>query len=194
MPRDKSALKDAFWRNGFGFVSENRYQDAVLPKAFTTQRKDLHDTLIESKKLPDLKGAPVASWMLARIAFLAGRKFPYGWDEIVGSDGAEFWLRFYCLSEELALSGLLSVTGSNKKADLHVSHLREEDGIGICDAFIQEMLAEPSKLQKCRIIVQYTEMTDPSFRFIMPHIYGWDGRRFLDGISPAHAVDPDEYV
>jgi len=194
MPRDKTTLKDAFWRGGFGFVAESQYQDAVLPKAFTTRREDLHNIFLGSSELPDLKGAPVASWVLARLAFLSGRKFPYSLDEVIGSDGAEYWLRFYCLSEELTLSGVLSVTGSNKKVDLHTSHLREEDGSGICDAFMQAMLAEPHKLQKCCVIVQYTELTDPNFRFIMPRIYGWDGRRFLDGISPAHAVDPDEYI
>jgi hypothetical protein len=193
MPRDKSQLKDAFWRNHFGFVAEDRYHVVDLPGSFTSKRDALEKTFVHSGRLPNLKGAPVASWVLARLSFLAGRNFPYSYDAVIGSDGADFWLRFYCISEELSPLGLVSLTGSNRGINLWAKHLKQEDGNGICDAFIGEMIASPQSLAKCRIVVQYTEMTDPNIRFIMPRIYGWDGRKFLDGEAPEHAIDPDEY-
>ena len=193
MSRDKSNLKDAFWRNHFGFVAEARYHDVELPKSFFAKYDALHKIFTDSKQLSDLNGAPVASWVLARLAFLAGRKFPYGYGEVIGSDGGDFWLRFYCLSEELAASGVVTLSGSNLGVNLWINHLREEDGNGIYDAFTQEMLVDPSAVSKCRIVVQNTDMADPNIRFLIPRIYGWDGQVFLDGESPEHCVSPDDY-
>ena len=86
-----------FWEGDVGFLCEERYHDVDLPGAVTTKRERVDQALLAGG-LPDLSGAPVASWLLARGARLAGKHFPYSYGQVVGSDGADYWLRFYCLS------------------------------------------------------------------------------------------------
>ena len=194
MAREKAQLQDAFWHGSFGFVAEAGYWAMALPKTSTTKYPDFHLTLSDSGQLPDLKGAPIASWVLARLAFLSGRKFPYAYGEVTGSDGGDLWLRYYVLSDDLALRGMITLSCSHLLVNLWVDHFRQEDGLAMYEEFIQALLENPLALKKCRIVVQYTEMTDPNFNWIMPRIHGWDGHRFLYGEAPEHAIDPDEHL
>ncbi len=194
MAREKAQLQDAFWHGLFGFLGEAGYRAVDLPKTFTIKHLDFHTALSNSGRLPDMNDAPVASWVLARLAFLSGRKFPYGYDEVTGSDGGDFWLRYYVLSDDLTPRGMITLSGHHLRVDLWANPFREEDGAAMSEAFIQALLENPLQLRKCRITVQYTEMTDPNFNWIMPRIHGWDGHRFLYGEAPEHAIDPDEYL
>ena len=191
--RDPSKLADVIWSGEVGFMCEARYQDIDLPGALTAKREHVEQELLASGMLPDLSGAPIASWLLARVARLAGKHFPYSYGQVIGSDGADYWLRFYCLSRSGSPIGLLSCLGKQAGVVLAVRHLPGLEPNPLLDSFIHSLLAAPGDVSKCKVIVQYTEMSDPEVVFHIPRVYGWDGRRFLNEGAPEHAVDPKEY-
>jgi hypothetical protein len=144
--------------------------------------------------LPDLAGAPVASWLLARIARLAGKRFPYSYGEVAGSDAASYWVRYFVLSQAGKPVGILSVSGSARGIRLSLAHTSDVAAEAICDAFVAGLLEKPHDVARCRVVSVYTELTDPDCRFVLPRVYGWDGKRFLNETAPEHALEaPGDY-
>jgi hypothetical protein len=193
MPREPEKLSDVIWNGEFGFVCEDRYRDVVFEPCFRAARENFERYLLQSNRLPELGGAPVASWLLARLARLAGHRFPFSFGQVVGSDGAEYSLRFFCFSKPKTPIGVLACVGSAEGIHLSLGLLKAEDGEAILDAFVEALLQEPCNVARCRLVVQYTEMTDPKVAFHLPKVYGWDGRHYLNEVAPEHAVDPSEY-
>ena len=191
--RGASAIPDAFWSSGYGFVCEDRYRGVELPGALSITRSSVEATLSGSGALPPLDGAPVASWLLARIAFLSAGRFPFSHGQVVGSDGAAYFLRFYCIVPTATPAGVLSCCGSSKGISFGLRHPKEQQGDQVLDAFQAVLLEHPSQVRRCRVVVQYTEMTDPEIAFHIPQVYGWDGKRYLNEQAPEHAIDPSEY-
>jgi hypothetical protein len=191
--RDPSQLTGVIWIEDMGFLCEDSYHDVDPPGAVTTQREHVDKELQASGALPNLAGAPVASWLLARVARLAGKRFPYSYGQVIGSDGADYWLRFYCLSRSGSPIGVLSCFGSQKEVVLAVRHAPNSEPNVVLDSFIRALLTTPGDVSRCRVIVQYTEMTDPEVAFHIPRVYGWDHNRYLNEGAPEHAVDPSEY-
>jgi hypothetical protein len=191
--RDPSQLADVTWVEDVGFMCEERYHDVDPPGAVTTKREHVDKELLATEALPDLAGAPVASWLLARVARLTGKRFPYSYGQVVGSDGADYWLRFYCLSRSGSPIGVLSCFGSQAGVVLAVRHVPSSEPNVLLDSFIRALLAAPGDVSRCRVIVQYTEMTDPEVAFHIPRVYGWNGSRYLNEGAPEHAVDPSDY-
>lgn len=191
--RDPSKLTGVVWAGDVGFLCEERYHDIDLPGAVTTTRERLEQELLASGVLPEMSGAPVASWLLARVARLAGKRFPYSYGQVIGSDGADYWLRFYCLKRSGSPIGVLSCFGKQAGVVLSVRHPPDSEPKVLMDSFIRALLAAPGEVSRCRVIVQYIDMTDPEIAFHIPKVYGWDGQRYLNEGAPEHAVDPTEY-
>jgi hypothetical protein len=193
MARDAEQLSEAIWSGDFGFICEDRYQDVQFPVRASVQRENFEQDLIDSRRLPELNGAPVASWLLARIARLAGCRFPYAFGEVVGSDGADYWLRFLCMTKPAKPAGVVHCSGKADGLELSVSLIKPSDGEAILDAFTEALLQNAAEVKRCRIVVQYTEMTDPEIAFHIPKVYGWDGGRYLNESAPEHTIDPSDY-
>ncbi len=144
--------------------------------------------------LPDLSGAPVASWLLARIARLAGKRFPYSYGEVAGSDAASYWVRYFVISQTGKPVGILSVLGTARDITLSLAHTSDTVPEEICAAFLAGLLHEPNNIARCRLVSVYTELTDPDCRFALPRVYGWDGKRFFNETAPEHALEtPGNY-
>ena len=191
--RDLSNIPGIFWSEDIGFVCEDRYRDVGVSDGQLINRPDIRDVLQASHKLPPLAGAPVASWVLARLALLCGRKYPFSHGQVLGSDGADYWLRFYCILRSGKPAGIVVCCGSEDHVALSSKHPKAVEGNQILDAFQNALLAEPNKVIPCRIVVQYTEFTDPEIAFHIPRAYGYDGEQFLNEQCPEHAIDPTEY-
>jgi hypothetical protein len=192
-PRDPSQLNDAIWVEDIGFIAHNGRYDPEFPHRTFTERKDLEKTLRKSGKLPDLGRAPIASWYLARLAHLCGKRFPYKYGGVLGSDGADYWLRMYCLKRPATVSGILHCTGKQTEIRLSLQHQESENAAPVLDKFIRALLQAPAELSRCKVIVQYTEFTDPDLKFHIPRVYGWNGLRYFNEGAPQHAIDPDDY-
>jgi hypothetical protein len=193
MPRDPNQLNNAIWAGHFGFVCERRYQGVVFPGKAQTVRENLIQTLRESGKLPDLGGAPVASWFLARLAHLCGKRFPYSYGQVIGSDGADYWLRLFCIIRPAIPIGMLHCSGKQERITFSYQHSGWPDPNRVLEKFIEVLLESPSEVSKCKVIVQYTEFCDPNLAFHIPRVYGWNGLRYFNEGAPQHAIDPTEY-
>ncbi len=58
---------------------------------------------------------------------------------------------------------------------------------------LQTPSGESIDVTRCRLVVQYTEFTDPKVAFHVPKVYGWDGRHYINEEAPEYIVDPSEY-
>jgi hypothetical protein len=99
-------------------------------------RSGIEKTLSSSGALPPLNGAPVGSWLLARIAFLSGKRFPFSYGQVVGSDGADYFVRFYCVVSPATRAGVLLCCGSPQGISFGLGHPRGQQGDRTLDAFV----------------------------------------------------------
>jgi hypothetical protein len=193
VPRNPNQLSDALWVDDIGFLAHNRRYDPEFPGKTYTHRKDFEETLTKSGKLPDLGRAPIASWFLARLAQLCGKRFPFSYGQVIGSDGADYWLRLYCLKRPATIVGIVHCSGKQTGTRLSLQHYESQNADPVLDKFIHALLESPAELARCKVIVQYTEFTDPELKVHIPRIYGWNGLRYFNEGAPQHAIDPDEY-
>ena len=194
MERDLRAVEGAFRSQGLTFVCEGSYHDVDLPGSVHYECRTAQGLLLASGALPDLSGAPVASWLLARIARLGGKRFPYSYGEVAGSDAATYWVRYFVVSGAGKPVAILSVSANARDIRLSLAHTGEVSAEETCDAFVAGLLEKPTDIAPCRVVSVYTELTDPDCRFAIPRVYGWDGKRFLNETAPEHALeDPGDY-
>lgn len=146
--------------------------------------EDLQEQLQDTGRLPDLAGAPLASWLLARLQFLSADA------PLVPSDAVEdiedgVWVVDFVVGQGglpiakvqlqagMAGAGLLGVAGNSEQAGLLVQSL------------IQRLLEAPSAVAECQIRIH-----DPLWRVdpgaYAPHPgddavvhYGFDGEVYL---------------
>jgi hypothetical protein len=150
---DTSAIPGAFWSSECGFVCEDHYRDIDLAGALLVTRSGIEKTLSSSGALPPLNGDPVASWLLARIAFLSGKRFPFSYGQVVGSDGADYFVRFYCVVSPATPTGVLLCRGSSQGISFGLRHPRDQQGDRLLDAFQAVLLERPSEVARCRVVV-----------------------------------------
>lgn len=193
MPTNKKQVPDAIWNSDVGFVCDAQFTDAALPGASAISEQQYDKLLAGSGRLPDLNGAPVASWVLARLAKLASQRFPYEPGQVFGSDGGDFWFRFIAFTSDLHPLGTLSLTGGESSVKLWAQISPASESKRVIDAFTACLLAEPQQLQRFRLTVACTDFTDPNHWKKPPFVFGWDGKRFLADRAPEHAMSPEDF-
>jgi hypothetical protein len=194
MTRARTEVRDAFWEGDLGFVCNSRIADADLPDSTSLHWPDYAPRLLAGGRLPDLQGAPVASWVLARCALLCGTRFPYGYDAVSGSDGGNFWLSFICFTRDFKPVGTLAVAGGELDLGLYVTSRAPHAPHLLAEAFTAHLLGKPLDLKKCLLTVVYTDLADPEFfKKNIPYTFGWTRDRFVGRPAPEHAIDPHEY-
>ena len=192
MPGDRTDAKDAFWQDDIGFVCNSNFTDAQLPGTCTTSLTDFHKTLSESGRLPDLGGAPVASWVLARLAALSAKRFPYHVGQIFGSDGGDYWLQFIAFTPKFQPLGLVSLSGGETAVQIWAQISPASESERVLAAFTETILVNPTDLTRTSLIVVCTDLADPNLWKKMPFIFGWDGKRFLCEHAPEYAVNAED--
>jgi hypothetical protein len=192
MATPKKQVEDAFWSSGVGFVCVPLFTDAQLPGASAVSEPLYHDVLSRSGHVPDLNGAPLASWVLARVGKLASRRFPYHHGQVFGSDGGDFWLRFVAFTPEFRPLGTLSLTGDELTMKLWAQISPPSDPKQVIASFTECLLAQPRDLRSTQLTVIYTDFADPNHWKRLPFVFGWDGNQFLGHHAPEHAVSPED--
>ncbi len=182
--RDPHYLPDVFWGsflgNEVGFVCEQTYRHLEWPLAQRSFRTNVCSEFTDHPGFPDLKGAPLASWFFARVAFLVGDRFPYQFGEVLCTNPVNALVRFYCLTRLGNPMGLLSCTGEANKFSLNLLHGPDMDGLLVLRAFMEALLCEPGWVAKVRLIASSTEGLEKRH---LPRVYGWDGEKYLSGTS-----------
>jgi hypothetical protein len=189
----KKQVMEAMWSADVGFVCDTRFTDAQLPGASATSNAHYDQVLAASGRLPDLNGAPVASWVLARLAKLSSQRFPYEHGQVFGSDGGDFWFRFIAFTLELRPLGTLTLLADASSVKLWAQISPASESQRVIDGFTSCLLAEPQGLARCQLTVAYTNFADPNQWKRLPFVFGWDGQRFLARHAPEHAVSPDDF-
>ena len=193
MLRDLNQLNDAIWIDDVAFICERHSQGIEFPGKLYTYRKDFEQTLKDSGKLPERGGAPIASWLLARLARLCGKRFPFSYGQVIGSDDADYWLHFSCIQRPATPIGVLHCGGKQTDVRLCFQRGQSQRAHPVLDTFIRALLEAPQEVSRCKVIVQYTEFCDPNLAFHIPRVYGWNGLRYFNEGAPHHAIDPTEY-
>jgi hypothetical protein len=195
MERRLNELEGAFPSKGFTFVCEGTHHDVDLPGSKHYEYGKAQELLLSAGNLPELAGAPVASWVLARIARLAGKRFPYTYGQVAG-EAARYWVRYFVVSESGKPIGILLLSGNAHEIRISLRHSNnlDLDPEQICQAFLTGLLEKPTDVARCRVVSVFTELIDIDSRFAIPRVYGWDGKRFLNETAPEHAPEaPGDY-
>lgn len=194
-PNEGTEIPGSFTYGEIGFVCDTKYVDASLPGATNVPYTDFGDLLRVSGQLPRLGEAPVSAWVLARLAALCGRRFPFQDGEVCGSDGDDYWLCFLAFSTDgiIRPAGKLTVLGGRRSVALHVHAAPPHSASELRDAFAGALLASPDDVRPIRVVVVYTALEDVDHWKHVPFTLGWDGSNYVFRDSPEHTVSAEDY-
>jgi hypothetical protein len=140
--------------------------------------------LTNTGRVPNLDGAPVASWLLARLGKLTDEGMACLFGE-ESNDGGGYAIAFFALDEREDLAAEFQLQGNSMGAAVFgdcVSTCSPED---VLQALAQALLANPEELVPCELSVidlewfeepgAYTPRPDSDSR----NKYGWDRSQFF---------------
>jgi hypothetical protein len=191
MPDHPESSPGAFQYGGFWFLTDRTI--AQIPQAASCPALDFLELARSDSRLPDLAGAPVASWLLARISSMTRGRMPYSYDQVQGSDGNDLYLGFTCHGNDGTLIGCVAFLACADHIRLHASAVPPVPPERLRDAIIKAVLSSPQKVARSRVTVTWTDGTDDHAKHSIPRAYGFDGDRYLDELEPQHAIDWSEY-
>jgi hypothetical protein len=193
-PSTDTAIPGSFTHGKVGFVCDTKYVDASLPGATNVPYTKFGDSLAASGRLPPLGEAPVSAWVLARLAALCGRRFPFQDGEVCGSDGDDYWLRFLAFSTDGTVrpTGKLTILGGRKGVELLVHAAPPHSAAELHDAFAGALLDSPADVRPIRVVVVYTALEDADHWKHVPFTLGWDGNNYVFNNSPEHTISAED--
>ena len=175
-------MAGAFQTDSFWFLLSDEDDDLDWAGGPGTD-EDFGRRLAGSGRLPDLAGAPVASWVVARLARLVGR-LP-GWAcEQHGDEGA-YRLPLLVFGPDRSHLGGSEVVGD--RAGVAVC-CECPDPAEVLAELAAALLAEPAAVAECRVEVREAEDEaecelqglDPDTR--VQAVYGFERGRYLGGV------------
>jgi len=195
MNQNSPKIPGRFGHGEVGFVCNARHVDAKLAGTTDLSDQDYANFLSASGRLPDLNGAPVSAWVLARLAALCGPRFPFAYEQVCGSDGDNYWISFLSFATEGSVrpTGKLNVQGGRSTVALYASAAPPHTPEQLRDAFSTALLSFPGNVRRCRLIVVYTLIDDKDHWRYIPYALGWDGTQYIYQNSPQHAIVPEDY-
>jgi hypothetical protein len=192
-----SAIPGSFAHGEVGFVCDTHFTDATVPGATAVSFPKFAEALQQSGRLPNTGSAPVSAWVLARLAFLSGSRFPFCEGEVCGSDLDEYWIPLIAFTTggKIVPAGKVSVRGGRSHVRLDAHAAPPHTPAQIRDAFMAALLESPDDLGQCRIVVAYTDTAreDKYYWQHVPFTLGWDGSQFIYHDSPEHGLTPEDY-
>jgi hypothetical protein len=149
---------------------------APLEEADQLAEDDLDRILLATGRVPDLGGAPIASWVLARLSHLAGRAIrPAGGVEIC--EGAVYVVDFLVRTGDGRLAAKVQLQGGSIGVGLLGIGVAGFDPRAIASAFASALIERPGAVAQCEVRV-----LDPAWGIDEsgePNRYGFDGTRYL---------------
>ena len=191
MPANPQSIPGAFQYGGFWFLTDR--SAAQVSNAVSCPPLDFQELARSDPRLPDLKGAPVASWLLARVSSMTRGRMPYSHDQVMGSDGNNFGIGFTCHQDDGSVIGSVIFLACRDYVRLHARAIPSVLPERLRDAIAKAVLSSAHKVARCRLTVPWTDGADAAARSSAPRVYGFEEDRFLDEIAPQHAIDWTEY-
>jgi hypothetical protein len=145
------------------------------------------DFLLEkARAVPENLGrAPVASWVLARLAHLLRGQLGRGGAGRQTHDGGGYAFDFLILREEGTPVGSVQVQGDMEGVVLLGGCAEGQDPAEVVDQLAQVLGREPGRVAVCRVEVTDPEWKEDPFAYRpVPNdesfnLYGWDGQHYL---------------
>lgn len=173
-------MDGVFWRDDMGFVVDPQCMSSSFPDARNIDQPNFGEILKSSEKLPSLGPAPVASWLLARMFQLTRERLGFETHGRSYNDGGGYYLNIVAFTRDLRPAAFFNLHGDSTGVRLWGTCSSEFSPEAILKSFGEVLLESPDDLMKCKLT---TIDSDPpnldKQRFGKPHIYGWDGSKFL---------------
>ncbi len=188
-------IPGSFVHDGVGFVCNDTHVSDHLPGAVRQKYEDFDATLKASGRLPRLGKAPISAWMLARLAALCGRRFPYEDGEECGSDGDDYFVSLIAFAAGATIRpiGCVSVFGGRENVTVDVEAAPPHSVQQLHDSFLGALLSDPKDVGIIRIVIVYTSLEDPDHWKHVPYTLGWDGSKYLFHDSPEYTISAEDY-
>jgi hypothetical protein len=172
-------MEGVFWHGDMGFVVDPCKMSSNFPDARTIERWEIGESLKASGKLPSLGPAPVASWMLARLFQLTKERLGFDTHDRRGSDGGGYYLNFVAFSRHLKPEAFFYVHGDSAGVRFWGTCAANVSPETVVTNFTEAVLENPTELTVCKLTTVDTDPPDLKRRYGKPHVFGWDGNKFL---------------
>lgn len=133
--------------------------------------EELDNRLIQTGKLPNLGSAPIASWLVARLAALTGGNLGLINGEEQGVDGGDCCLELLVFGSNQKPVGSMQLQAGQGIAVLGSCGGSENPEL-IMQEFVEALLAKPSDVGEFSIRVRDPETGSR-------RVYGYDGSKYL---------------
>ena len=176
-------MDGVFWHNDVGYVVDTQRMPSKFPGDLEFGPFALDDLLRAASGFPNLKNAPVASWLVARLFHLTGERLGFRTVSRVYKRGGCLYLNLIAFTRELTPFAFLDISGDSDRCECWIRCAPPHDPEVLIASFVDLLTSEPTALTKCRLTVIDTDPPDRSRhrRFGKPYLLGWDGVEFLGG-------------
>jgi hypothetical protein len=173
-------MNGVFWNANIGFVVDRHHMPSQFPDAKKIEQPDFADLLQASGKLPSLGPAPVASWVLARLFHLTNEGLGFGTHDRCYNDGGGYYLNFIAFTRAMKPTAFFYLHGTSNRIRLWGTCAGDASADTILASIADALTENPMELIACKLTTVDTDPPDlHKRRFGKPHVYGWDGNKFL---------------
>lgn len=173
-------MDGVFWHNAIGFVVDQHRMASTFPDGVTIAQMPIDSALIATGEVPPLGGAPLASWLLARLMHLTNERLGFEAQDKQYHDGGGFYLNFIAFSKAMKPLAFFNLHGTSAGCRVWGQCDRDVQPQELLQNFLDALIAEPDMLMPCRLQCFDTDPPDLDQRRISkPNVLGWDGKRFL---------------
>ena len=173
-------LDSAFWHDDFGFLIDRSHTHIASTADLRAFRDDfIADVLDASGRLPNLNGAPVASWFLPRLVEVTRAGINLDDQEQLHNDGGGIYLEWVAFTKAFKPRSFFNVRCYSNRIVMDGKCMANTEPGELVAAFLASLLEAPGVLRKWRVSVIDVDPPKGPGKLGRKYVFGWDGRRFL---------------
>jgi hypothetical protein len=173
-------LDGVFWQDELGFVVDKHRMPSSFSGGDIFGPVSLRALLLDTKKLPNLGAAPVASWLLARLMQLTDEGLGFERNDRLYNDGGGYYLNFITFSRNMTPLAFFNVHGSSDDCSCWGQCTAGFLSAKLLATFVDALVVNVDDLMECRLVYRDTDPSNLDKRRIgRPCVMGWDGTSYL---------------
>jgi hypothetical protein len=161
-----------FQTANYWFLTDSHQTSLLFMDPVEICEEELDLRLMNSGKVPTLRGAPVASWVLARLAALTGETLGSGQGEMQHNDGGDYNLEILVYRQDRTPVGQVQLQGGRGGVAALGECAATESPARIVEEFIAALLHEPKAVAPCQLRVR--NLDTGKWR-----VFGYDDNKYL---------------
>jgi hypothetical protein len=152
------------------YPSDDFIQDeaSLLFPASTRSTNSLRERFTQSSMAGQLRGAPLASWFLARMERLSPG-FAKG---VENEDDLGGYTACYVATKNALPCAMLSIAADSRQVGCGIEAKSEQVAVDAMGRFIELLMAAPESIDRCELTINAAELQTENE-------YGWNGDLFL---------------